>query len=612
LILALGSVLAAASAGTQSPARASGCSTIVVGKKASQTGEVLLGHNEDNEGRVVVASHLMPRLKHQPGEMIVLEKGRAKIPQVAETAGFFWSETIASWPASFSDSFLNEWGVAVVSDSCWPSKEKQGDLTEGGIGYGLRRIIAERARTAREGVESAAAMLQKYGYSDSGRTYVIADRNEAWMLEVVMGKHFAARRVADDEVAYIPNYYTIHKVNLNDKQNFMASPGLISYAIQRGWYAPAKSGDFRDFDFKKAFMSPEYYDTNWEVTKDPQKDYNILRQKHALEMIIDRSYGYLENFPFAVKPAKKIGLEDMMKILRTHYEGTADYMTTSPKTSPHSLCTICASETQESLIIQFRDNPQFTVIWKTCGRPCTSPYVPWYLGIQRIPAGYSLGDPIRAMANHFNPTAENLGYNPGRAWWTFVDIQNIAEPQYRQGETIKEIQKYRDALEEEFLKEQARLEAQAYSLDDKNHQEAMRYLTDYTSKQAGKTWDMARRICQKLAAIKIEVQPKEISKSSPQKTISAAILANPDFEAGQVDPSTAVLGPGYVRMDKWAKGNGRVEDVNKDGRPDLVVTFRAEDVLSQAVPCRLDLWLCGKTRAGRIFVAKDVIVVTDF
>ena len=610
LIVALGSLLAAAFAAIQSPAHASGCSTIVVGKRASRTGDILVGHNEDNEGRVVVASYLMPRLKHQPGEMIILEEGRAKIPQVAETAGFFWSETTASWQASFSDSFVNESGVAVLSDSCWPSKEKQGDLTEGGIGYGLRRIIAERAGTAREGVEIAAGLLEKYGYFDSGRTYIIADKNEAWMLEVVMGRNFVAKRVGDDEVAFIPNYYTIHEVNLNDRQNFMASRDLIAYAVRKGWYTPVKEGGVSDFDFKKAYMSPEYYDTNWDVTKDPQKDYNILRQKHALEMITGRSYGYLEDFPFAVKPDHKIGLPDVMKILRTHYEGTTDDMATSPKISPHSLCTICASETQESLIIQFRDNPQFTVIWKASGRPCTSPYVPWYLGIQKIPDGYSFGDPVRAMANHFNPTAADLSYDPEKAWWTFVDVQNIAEPQYVQGGAVREIQKYRESLEKGFLQEQPGLEARAYWLYKKNPSEALKLLTDHTNTGAQKAWDTARRLYQILAKVKVDIQPEDISRSSQGKSISVAVLANPNFEAAQVDPSTVIVGPGYVGMNKWARGSGRMEDVNKDGRPDLVMTFKAEDVLRQAVPCRLDLWLTGKTRSGKIFVAKDIILIS--
>lgn len=43
------------------------CSSIIVGKNASKTGEVLLGHNEDNGGRLVMPQHIMPRRQHEPG-----------------------------------------------------------------------------------------------------------------------------------------------------------------------------------------------------------------------------------------------------------------------------------------------------------------------------------------------------------------------------------------------------------------------------------------------------------------------------------------------------------------------------------------------------------------
>jgi dipeptidase len=486
-------------------AAAPGCSTVVVGKKVSLTGEVLLGHNEDNEGRLVVACYRMPRSKHTPGEMIALEEGKAKIPQVAETAAYLWWETIADWKASYSDDFINEWGVAVISDSCWPSKETKGELVEGGIGYGLRRIIVERARTAREGVDIAAGLVDRYGYADSGRTYIIADKNEGWLFEVVMGKHYVARRVADDEVAFIPNWYTIREVDFKDKEQWVVSPDLVSYAVQRGWFVPKVPGDTSDFVFAKAYMSPEMYDTNWKVTQDPRRDYNVLRHKYALEMITGGSFGYGRDYPFAVKLARKMGPEDLMALFRTHYEGKPDYRTTSPANSPHSLATICASETQESLIFQFRENPDFTAVWWTAGRPCTSAYVPWYLGIQRVPEGYGWKDPVEAMASHFKPSEDDLSRNPDRAWWAFMDLQNGLEPRYfgddkereagaYAGRDVLRVQKRWGELEKLWLGRQKAVEAEANALEKKGAEAVREYLTRYTSDQAKKASAAAREM----------------------------------------------------------------------------------------------------------------------
>ena len=491
-------------------AQSPGCSTVVVGKKASRTGEVLLGHNEDNEGRLVVAVYRMPRLKHAPGEMILAEDGKATLPQVSETAAFLWWETIADWKASYSDDFVNEYGVAVVSDSCWPSKEQKGELVEGGIGYALRRIIAERARTAREGVDIASALVERYGYADSGRTYIIVDKNEGWLFEVVMGKHYVARRVADDEVAFIPNWYTIREVDFKDKERWVVSPDLVSYAVRQGWFTPKAPGDMRGFDFAKAYMSPEMYDTHWKITKDPRQDYNVLRHKYALEMIMGGSFGYGRDYPFAVKPAREMGLEDLMALFRTHYEGKADFRTTSPPNSPHSLATICSSETQESLIIQFRENPDFTVVWWTAGRPCTSVYVPWYLGTQRVPDGYGWKDPVEAMASHFKPSEADLIHDPGRAWWAFMDLQNALEPRYFgddkgrgigvfAGDDVLRVQRGWRELEKEWLGRQKTVEAEAAAVGKKSEAAAYDFLTRYSVVQAKKVWTAAREMAGELS-----------------------------------------------------------------------------------------------------------------
>ena len=136
----------------------SNCSTVIIGKDASVTGKVILGHNEDDPN-AVVQLHIVPRVKHKEGETISFADGSAVIPQVEETYSYYWSEVRCKGGISFADGFVNEWGVAVVSNACRPSKVKEGD--DSGIGYALRRLIAERARTAREGVEVAAGLEEK-------------------------------------------------------------------------------------------------------------------------------------------------------------------------------------------------------------------------------------------------------------------------------------------------------------------------------------------------------------------------------------------------------------------------------------------------------------------
>lgn len=461
------------------------CSAVIVGKKASATGEVLFGHNEDDRGNNVMVQYKVPRATHRPGELLTFEPECAKIPQVEQTWSYIWSETRADWKASFSDIFINEWGVAVASDSCSYSREDNPELVDGGIGYGLGHIVAQRARNAREGVEIAAALVEQYGYVASGRAYEIVDKNEGWVFQVVKGKHYVAKRVPDDEVLFIPNWYTIHEVDLSDKDNYIASPDLITYAVERGWYTPANPGDYSDFDFAKAYQDPGQ-----------NQDGNIARHKNALRLILGREPEDVR--AFSVKPHKKFTVDDVKRILRTHYEGTDDDLSRGYEINPHMTGkrTICTGTTLESIVVQFRENPDFTCIWRATLTPCTSPYVPWYLGITKIPAGYGWLTHEIGMTTHFSVPQADLSYRPGRAWWAFQDIKDLADASY--SSVIREIVRKRDQLEEQWRLMQHEIEARAHEAYEKDPAEARKILTRYTEEQAVLAWKTWRTLFEDL------------------------------------------------------------------------------------------------------------------
>jgi dipeptidase len=575
------------------------CSSIIVGKNASETGEVLLGHNEDNGGLIVMPLYIMPRMTHEPGEMIVMEANRAQIPQVEETWGFTWSETRTPSGASFSDGFINEWGVAIVSDNAGTSSERDPVLVDGGIGYGIRRIAAERAKTAREAVEIMAELAETYGYSASGRSYQVADKDEGWMMQLVNGTHYAAQRVPDDEVAFIPNRYTIREVDMEDTENFIVSPDLITYAIDNGWYTPAVTGDYSDFDFAKAY----------------QRTYSTtdIRQRNALSLLLGREIPVDEELPFSVKLDRKLGIEDVKELLRYHYEGTDDDLSNDYEVSPHYMGNrpICASSTQESSVIQFRENPEFTVYWRTSGHACTSPYIPFYLGMTSVPDGFGWIDPVEGMANHFSPPAEDFVNDPERAWWAFINLQNLIEPQY--GEVIDEVQKEVFRLEKQWASKQKGIEAAAYAQYKKDPDKAREFLTKHTNQEAAKAVDLAKRLYKKLTEYEIDIMADQMSKGADSsELVSVAIFTKGKYKAEDVDPSTLRLGAAYRSPGSWATvRESYMEDVNGDGKEDLVVKFSVRDVARQLTVCYNDIWLSGATFDGERFVAKDLVDIVQ-
>lgn len=144
------------------------CFTVVVGKDASADGSVILAHNEDDSGEQFLNYYTVSGKDRANGEFMKLKRG-GNWEYPSRTAKFFWMELPKM---EVSDSFLNEYGVAVTSDGC-PSREDHEDYTDGGMLFEIRLIAAKTARTAREGAEIVGALIEKYGYADSGRTYFL-------------------------------------------------------------------------------------------------------------------------------------------------------------------------------------------------------------------------------------------------------------------------------------------------------------------------------------------------------------------------------------------------------------------------------------------------------
>jgi len=172
----------------------------------------------------------------------------------------------------------------------------------------LRKIVMQRADTARQGFENTGKLIDKLGYT-SNRSFVIADPNEAWIMSVTDGKQWVAARVPDDEVVLLPNVYVIRDINPVDHKNFILSKDLVSFAVKKRWYNPKKD---KVFDFSKV------YSLNREQLMDP-------RQRFAKEVITNKKINIKPDrqLPFCVKSDHKISIQEVMAILR--YTNTDNY-----------------------------------------------------------------------------------------------------------------------------------------------------------------------------------------------------------------------------------------------------------------------------------------------
>ncbi len=439
------------------PCRA--CFSIVVGKKASTEGCVIVAHNEDDTAPQIVNHHKVPRRRFPAGAKVTLRNG-GSLDQVPQTWAYLWSEMPG---LLFSDSYVNEWGVTVASDNC-PSREDKPELTEGGIGYMLRRLVAERAKTAREGVLLAGKLVERFGYIDSGRTYIIADPDEGWLFCVVNGKHWLARRVPDDDVAMVANTYTIRTVDLKNKANFLASAGIVDYARSRGWYNPQTDGPF---DFAKVYASPK-------AATHPN---NLGRQWSGLSCVVRDKLEPGPDLPFSVVPKRTLSVLDAMQILRHDKENESG---PAPADSPF-ICALCSGATQTSFVTQVRKGMPLDiglVYWVCLASPRTSFYIPFHFGIPDFPAGFRLESQRPTSEVYDRRVQAPFTPNPQEAFWTFSNFRDKVDA--RGPTAAAAVKTAAQRIERDAVTMQKPLEKTALQLYRSDKAAALRLLKNYS------------------------------------------------------------------------------------------------------------------------------------
>ena len=219
----------------------------------------------------------------------------ANVPQASHTLACYWGEVKFPYGDGNADTFLNERGVIVVSDSGGRSAERMDDptlLSEGGVKFNLRRAVGERATSARDGVRIMGELIEKYGYAPSARIYTVADADEAWLVQVVHGRNFVAARCPDDAVTVMPNLYTIYELDSFPAEDIIASKDLVENARRKGfWDGKGK------FNFAKAYQGSYGYGPD----KAFEHPNNTGRFRQAIRILTGDEWPEGKPFPFAVK-----------------------------------------------------------------------------------------------------------------------------------------------------------------------------------------------------------------------------------------------------------------------------------------------------------------------
>ncbi|WP_224199346.1 MULTISPECIES: C69 family dipeptidase [Pacificimonas] len=257
LLRAASTALACAALVTAAAAQAS--YAFYVGRDLTDDGSVLVGGTGEE-----VSSHwleIVPARSHPSGATIkvgvtaeaVIPGELIEIPQVPHTFRYMHMAytDFEGFPPPLTNGGVNEHQVA-VRDVWAPSRRELVEMTprpQRGLQYSdLARIVMERARTAREGVEIIGELIARHGFATyGGNTHLIADPNEGWVVWEFAGGQglWVAERLHEDDVRVLyPGGIGDIPTDLASDSDFLASDNFISFAVERGWFDPASGESF--------------------------------------------------------------------------------------------------------------------------------------------------------------------------------------------------------------------------------------------------------------------------------------------------------------------------------------------------------------------------------
>ena len=480
-----------------------GCTVIMVGKAASTDGSVMTTHTCDC-GECDWTWRYIPAADHKPGDTRKIYH-ISQFGNWAPDQGLKWEDIKRTVVMELPEiprtrayihgdfGYMNDAQVAIGESTvgCQPKMENPTPAAKFDVTM-LTLIAMERAGTAREAVKIMGELGEKYGYghTDTGEMLAVADPNEVWVFEIMPvgplwtpqsgkpGAVWAAQRVPDDHVSVCPNESRIGEIDLKKPDHYMASPNVVQLAIDMKFFDP-KAG--KPFNWKKAYNPTDVSAASTNGAR--------VRLWRFLDLVAPSQKfspeTRNEDFPFSVKPEKKLSARDVMLMTRDKTEGTPYWPARGIQGGPfqnpnylpygfelegkrYSLPRIIGVNRAEYVTVTqsrgWLPNPVGGIVWLAWGAQDTSCFMPLYAAaMDRIPRSFEIGD-------HWN-------FDRDSARWAFDYVDFHTQVAYNLA--IEDVRAAQKAWEDPAIERTDTVDKAALDLYKKDPALASKFLTEY-------------------------------------------------------------------------------------------------------------------------------------
>ena len=432
------------------------CCGFIIGRQLTKDGTTLFGRTEDypyypNGGKHNKNYVVVDAKTYNEGDQIEDESNGFTYPHAVNEMKYTATYDSARGDGSngaFGEHGFNEAGVSMTATvTAIPNKKvlTTDPLKENGLPEAaMLDVILPRVKTAREGVELLAKVIEEKG-SAEGNVVVFADQNETWYMEILSGHQYVAVKVPEDKYAVFANTYYLGHVDLNDTENVIASKDVEKVAQESGNYKTDKDGNFH---IAKSY-GPEKY-----AEGDRSRTYAGITLLDPDSKVTYEDDEY-ELFRSPTDPNKKYTLEDAFALQRNRFEHLNgrfvpdDQIGVKKQGDDGSNDTVRKDQYKYALgnenVIDahvYQINPNLPksfggTVWIGMGPSRNTPYVPFYGNVK---------DTYEA----FKP--QTATYDPNSWYWTVWHIDQMAIN--NQDLFGKSIQNHWKALEEQLIIEQ--------------------------------------------------------------------------------------------------------------------------------------------------------------
>ena len=378
------------------------CTTILVGRNASNDGSTMIARTDDGyfdvKKLVSVDPKKQPRkyksvIGHLTVELPDNPMRYTSCPSVDPTHGVWAATGINEANVGMTATETITTNARVLGADPMVRYQKAKSRKEkdipGGIGEeDLVVLVLPYIRSAREGVVRLGQLLEKYGtYESNGIAF--NDEKEVWWLETIGGHHWIARKGDDNECVVMPNQFGLDRFDFDDafgegKEN-LCSADLKTF-IEENHLDTGNGGAFNPRDCFGSHSDSDHV-------------YNTPRAWFMGRCLCPTRYRWdgenadfnprSDNIPWAFVPEHKVTVEDVKYILSSNYQGTP-YNPYSHADDPRKgiYRSIGINRTGVMAICQIRsDAPEEAkgVEWICFGSTSFDTVLPVYTHVTRIP-----------------------------------------------------------------------------------------------------------------------------------------------------------------------------------------------------------------------------------